>query len=170
MKKFAKRITPMALAICLMLTTIVGANAAAPIEPRGSAANAVFMRLKDYSLVMNAYTSGTPTNNTRVTLYGKDGTDTQKFYTKDHALYNAKTASYLVGINNSNSKAYFIPTSSSSSLYYVDVIPTGIGYTGYKFDLVSYGRYLGPYGIAQENDLYFKPYSDSANTIWLYES
>lgn len=166
MKKLTKRIAPMALAICLMLTTIVGANAAAPIEPRGSAANAVFMRNGTSSYVMNALTWGTPTNGTDLSLYTKDGSDSQRFYTKDHGLYNALTASYIVGINTSDSSAEFIPVGSSSSLWRVDSVASG---GGYKFELPSYGRYLGAYSLAQSNRLFFKPTTDTSYTTWIFE-
>ena len=85
MKKNLKRISTLALSICLMATMAFSANA-------GSVSNAKYFHSKAAdSYVLNAYTSTRPINGTRVTLYEKEtpATTTQKFWTKNGSIYCA---------------------------------------------------------------------------------
>lgn len=133
-----------------------------------TAADAVPFRMKtDTNYVLNAYTSSTPINGTKVSVYKYDGDATQKFYTNGGYLFCAKSDSSL-RVAYSYQNAIFRPVNYDPTLAHFSVESDG-NYVRFYLDQIEnqYDTLTGPLNYTvTDNQVKFQADSQLNNQRW----
>ena len=166
MKKVLTKILTFTLCICAVIGVTTNASAAT-IQPFAYLTDAQHVRLNGTNKYMNALTTTSAVEGTKVSLYDLYEDDAaQKFYLRYGRLRNSSNNNLVVAMHMGTSEARFANQNNVSDLAMINLEENTSN--GGKFSLESYDRYMGTYGTANASYVYFKPASDNTYNVWFF--
>lgn len=117
-------------------------------------------------LNVSAATDADVKEGSRLTLYSPTSSNTQRFFSSNHAMFCAVRTDLCFTMNNADSSV-ILSKSRGSDNQYIDIINQAG--SRHRIEFVRFGRVMGTYGTASNSRVYCKTTAQATvDDAWIY--